>query len=85
MRYFVTVAWNRPELLVFSTHLAPVQPEKWDGKTGEVYERYKASHWSLDIDLLDPELDFFARARGYQLEVLLDFLRESIAYARTLE
>lgn len=85
MRYFFTVAWSRPETLVFSTHLAPVRPEKWDEETGQVYQRYGAWHWSRDLDLLDGDLDFFALPRERQLETLVDFLRTSLAFARALE
>lgn len=76
---------SRPELLTFETFNAPVDPARWDGGTGRIYERYSAWRWGRDLDLLDPGVDFFAVSRQKQVEILVDFLRESLAIARTLE
>lgn len=84
-RYFYYVSLAAPEQLVFQAFEAPVDPGKYDGSTGQLYEAWGKWRWHERLDLADEIVSFYTRSKDEQMTILIGFLQESYKVAQSLE
>lgn len=87
--YYLGIYFDRPEVLVFETAYAKVDPQAaaQPGIEGEVYEWASGNGygWRRELNLLAEESAFFVRTRARQIQLLDRFLRECLERVRQIQ
>ena len=84
MRYWFFVYYTRPDCVIFDAEKCDVRKIPSDVFMGKMTSSAKQVKWRNELDLVSPNVDFFAQSKDRQTEIIEQFLRESYQFARSI-
>ena len=84
LKYALCVYYSQPENLVFETFNLKINPNKYDGELGVIWQEGKKLRWRNELNLADLDIQFFSSTKKTQLKIIEDFLKQSYQYSKTI-
>lgn len=76
MEFFFVIYLLDADILVFETFNHGIDPDKFNGQRGAIFEAYGGKKWMNELDTASPELDFFSKSSHEQIVILEEFLKK---------
>jgi hypothetical protein len=80
--YCFFIPYAQPENIVFETVNLDINPDKFDGELGNLWQEGKKVRWKTELNLA--EINFFSKDKKSQLNIIEEFLKQSYKYSKLI-